>query len=331
VRDEIQRWVSTYPKQPGWRDGSFAAAAEADIVKHEVPDAIRAALPNLGAVEVKGSAGKGGWTDTPWVALLDPAVTTTTQEGYYVVYLLSLGCERLYLTLAQGCTELKERAGIPSARQELQRRASQMLSRLGGRPTNLGPLPVRLGTTSWRGQLYEPGVVVSAEYSTANLPSEIVLVRDLEEALSLYRHLRVSGGWTPDDEIMIEAREERGSKTLEQAKRYRQHRTIERQPGHAREVKKRQGTICKGCDKDMLDVYGEIAQGLIDAHHLTPLSSLEEGEVAHFDPMDDFAVLCPNCHRVIHRMEDPSDLGALRQLLIPRTTPTISSAGGSSD
>ena len=175
-----------------------------------------------------------------------------------------------------------------------------------------------LGTSSWRGKLYEPGVVVGVEYQTDSLPREEDLLLDLKEALSLYRHLSMSGGWSADDEIMVEAREERGAQTLRQAKRYRRHRAIERQPGHSNEVKRRQGTICKGCEKDMADVYGEVTRGLIDAHHLTPLSSLEEGEIANFDPVKDFAVLCPNCHRVIHRMDDASDIAALRQLVAPR-------------
>lgn len=317
MRDQLKDWVTNYPKVPGYRDGTFAGSSQAQLLKYQLPDAIRQAIPDLGSVIVDGSAGKGDWTHTPWVALLDQAVTTTVQEGYYIVYLLSLGCERLYLTIAQGCTELKNRAGIPEAKEELRRRASQMRSRVHGRARRLRPLEIVLGTDSWRGQLYEPSVVVGVEYDPQNLPSEDHLRKDLEEALSLYRHLRMSGGWSPDDEIMNEARDERGAQTLEQAKRYRQHRSIERQAGHSKEVKKRQGTICKGCGKDMADVYGEVAQGLIDAHHLTPLSSLEEGEVAQFDPVADFAVLCPNCHRVIHRMGDPSDLNALRDLVLP--------------
>lgn len=315
MRDKLQEWVTTYPRSPGWRDGSFGDAPEADLVRNEVPNAIRDAFPNLGGVVIKGSAGQGGWTDTPWVALLDQAVTTTVQEGYYIVYLLSLGGERLYLTIAQGCTELKNRSGIPSAREELQRRAGQMRSRIGSRASRLQPIDMELGSDSWRAQLYEAGMVEGVEYQTDALPSEDDLRQDLREALALYHHLAMSGGWSADDEIMVEAREERGSTTLEQAKVYRQHRTIERQPGHSREVKRRQGTTCKGCDKDLAVVYGETARGLIDAHHLTPLSSLKDGEVARFDALKDFAVLCPNCHRVIHRMPDVSDVPALRNLI----------------
>jgi 5-methylcytosine-specific restriction enzyme A len=317
MRDEIQRWVTTYPRSPGYQDGTYAGAAEAQIVRHDVPDAIRTAFPKLGGIKVKGSAGDRDWTHTPWVALLDQAVTTTVKEGYYVVYLLSHGCERLYLTIAQGCTELKEKSGTAAARAELLRRAARMRSRLGNAPKRLKPITISLGTESWRGKLYEPSVVVGALYDVTDLPSEDDLRQDLTEALLLYRQLRTSGGWSPDDEIMQEAREEHGSETLEQAKRYRQHRIVERQSGHSKQVKKRQGTKCKGCDRDLADIYGDVAKGVIDAHHLTPLSSLEDGQIARFDPVQDFAVLCPNFHRVIHRLPDPSDLRALRDLVIP--------------
>jgi 5-methylcytosine-specific restriction protein A len=317
VRDELIEWVTTYPAKPGYRDGTFAGSPQAQLLKYRLPAAIRDAIPDLGGVIVEGSAGKGDWTHTPWVALLDQAVTTTVEEGYYIVYLLSLGCERLFLTIGQGCTELKERSGIPKSKEELERRAGQMRSRVRGRARRLRPLNIRLGTGSWRGQLYEPGVVVGVEYQTSSLPSEADLRQDLEEALSLYRHLSMLGGWSPDDEIMTEAREERGSQTLEQAKRYRQHRRIERQPSHSKKVKKALGTRCMGCRVELSERYGPDAAGVIDAHHLTPLETLSDGEVVQFDPAADFAVLCPNCHRVIHRMGDPSDLNALREIVIP--------------
>jgi len=61
--------------------------------------------------KILGSAGQSEWTHTPWVALLDPAGATSVQEGIYVVHLLSLGCERLDLSLNQGCTTLHNSAG----------------------------------------------------------------------------------------------------------------------------------------------------------------------------------------------------------------------------
>lgn len=70
-----------------------------------------------------------------------------------------------------------------------------------------------------------------------------------------------------------------------------------------------------GCEFEMSELYGEAASGLIEAHHLTPLSHLADGSVVQLNPKRDFAVLCPNCHRVIHRLERPEDLDALRKAI----------------
>jgi 5-methylcytosine-specific restriction enzyme A len=48
---------------------------------------------------------------------------------------------------------------------------------------------------------------------------------------------------------------------------------------------------------------------------LKPIAELEEGIAVHYDLADDFAVLCSNCHRMIHRSADPSDLAAFRALV----------------
>ncbi len=44
-----------------------------------------------------------------------------------------------------------------------------------------------------------------------------------------------------------------------------------------------------------------------------PLSDLQEGERLTYKVPDDFAVLCPTCHRVVPQMEDPGDTETLRQ------------------
>ncbi len=48
---------------------------------------------------------------------------------------------------------------------------------------------------------------------------------------------------------------------------------------------------------------------------LLAISTLEEGVAVHYDIAEDFAVLCSNCHRMIHRSRDPSDLDAFRALV----------------
>lgn len=317
MRQEIQEWVTTYPKSPGWRDGSFKGASAADYVRNIVPKAVKDCIdPKFLALEVRGSPGETGWTHTPWVAIMQPFETTTVQEGIFVVYLLSHGCDRLCLSLNQGCTTLKTRAGISVARGELRRRADVIRSRVQSHAKRLDRNPIDLQTDVWRGELYELGHVLGRTYSASRLPSNGDLIADLSEALALYDRALRSGGWTPDDEIVHDAEKEMGDhSSLEQAKTYCLHRRIERSSNHSKAVKKAQGTRCKGCDLHMSEKYGNIADGMIDAHHLTPLSALEAGKTVMLDPLKDFAVLCPNCHRVIHRLADVSDVQALRDLL----------------
>ena len=59
------------------------------------------------------------------------------------------------------------------------------------------------------------------------------------------------------------------------------------------------GTRCAVCEKDMSEIYGPEAEGLIHVHHLKPLSEIKEGY--RVNPIVDLRPVCPNCHAVIHR------------------------------
>ena len=53
---------------------------------------------------VNGSVGKGRATKSPWIAILDKEITTSTREGVYIVFLFSSDYKHVYLTLNQGTT-----------------------------------------------------------------------------------------------------------------------------------------------------------------------------------------------------------------------------------
>ncbi len=285
-----------------------------------VPAAIRAALGReADRYEVSGSAGQSEWTHTPWVAILDPAETDTVEEGLYVVYIMSLGCERLYLTLAQGCTTLFKAGGKRAAHDELVRRAAVVRERVTSPTSRLTNIEMNLGAEGWRAELYEDGQILTREYQTTAFPSDGELQADLRAALDLYRLALQTGGWSPDDAIIDAAEDETGVSSLEQAKVYRQHRRIERNASHSRKVKRLQGSSCRACGVDPSTIYGPLAKDMVDAHHLKPLAALRNGERVTYDPRKDFAVLCPNCHRAIHRLEDVSDLDALRRAISTAT------------
>lgn len=56
---------------------------------------------------------------------------------------------------------------------------------------------------------------------------------------------------------------------------------------------------CEACGVDPVEQYGAVAEGVFDVHHIVPLSMTHEVRVR----TRDLAILCPNCHRVIHRMQ----------------------------
>ena len=57
--------------------------------------------------------GQGNWARVPWIAVLDPRETDSTQHGTYPVILIPESLDGVYLTLAQGVTELKQQLGRP--------------------------------------------------------------------------------------------------------------------------------------------------------------------------------------------------------------------------
>jgi len=71
----------------------------------------------------------------------------------------------------------------------------------------------------------------------------------------------------------------------------------------------------QACDLGFAQRYGAVSEGFIEAHRLKPIATLEEGVPVTYDVAADFAVLCANCHRMICRGADPSDLVTLRALV----------------
>ena len=79
-------------------------------------------------------------------------------------------------------------------------------------------------------------------------------------------------------------------------------------------IKEYHGYVCMGCGLDPVEEYGEQMKGILEAHHKTPWAEIKENEVRTVEP-NDFYILCPNCHRMIHRLDSPDDLDGLKEVL----------------
>lgn len=55
---------------------------------------------------------------------------------------------------------------------------------------------------------------------------------------------------------------------------------------------------CECCGFDFEKTYGELGKDYIEAHHIKPISAMQDGERTK---VEDMVMLCSNCHRMIHR------------------------------
>ena len=100
----------------------------------------------------------------------------------------------------------------------------------------------------------------------------------------------------------------------------RLHRFRERDAGLPRRRKElalsKHGCLaCEACEFDFHRAYGDRGQGFIECHHTKPLHTLVAGTPTR---MSDLALLCANCHRMIHSRQPWLSLDELRFCLQER-------------
>lgn len=78
--------------------------------------------------------------------------------------------------------------------------------------------------------------------------------------------------------------------------------------------KKRQAVslACEVCGFSFGRAYGSAASEYCEVHHLLPFSEVEQTTRTR---MEDLAILCANCHRVVHLHNPPYTLAQVRSLL----------------
>ena len=93
------------------------------------------------------------------------------------------------------------------------------------------------------------------------------------------------------------------STTTEGGIKVRISKTIERSPKLRQQALDFHGYKCQVCDFDFELTYGKWGKEFAEVHHIKPLSELN-GVKYETDPRTDLAVLCANCHRMIHRKKN---------------------------
>src|SRR3989344_8717567 len=155
----------------------------ASFIRKEIPDIVNP-LTNNTDLEVKASEGKGGWAESPWIAIINKKMTDAPQEGVYVVYLFSSDLSRVYLTLAQGITRLVDSYGRKDAFRRLRANAENIRANFPLKDFD-DYADVELGEGN-RASAYEESVIYAKKYSTTALPENDELENDLKNIVGFY-------------------------------------------------------------------------------------------------------------------------------------------------
>lgn len=188
----LRRIVEEYPLA---RLDPPAGHPLAALIRRGAPDELRAALaPIDGPFLVKGSPGRGSnWAAVPWLAVFDPAITTSATRGYYLVYLFPAHRETVHLSVAQGTVAAIREHGR-RAEQHLRASGERLRERLGDFAGRLPNHTIALGTAGELPEGYEAAHILGLSYGLTDLGDERRLRADLATGVAAYRALKARGG-----------------------------------------------------------------------------------------------------------------------------------------
>ncbi|MDR6554665.1 MoxR-like ATPase [Paenibacillus qinlingensis] len=163
---------------------TFAGHRLGNLVRQEIPSALRK-LPFIHSeLKIQGSVGQGNWATIPWISIMDKRITETTRQGEYLVYLFAEDMQSVYLTFMQGVTIPVAEKGKPAAYEYFKQKVNEIRSML--------PLEGMIKddaiylTSGGLGQDYQVSTIAYYRYELDQLPDDEQLIADLKNTVTNY-------------------------------------------------------------------------------------------------------------------------------------------------
>lgn len=176
----LNGWVQATEEQ-------FTGHPIANLFRQDLKDEIEQLVKkNYDSFEIKASVGAGNWANVPWLSILNPKITTTTQDGIYPVYLFNADGSGFYLSLNQGTTIPTKNLGKKRAEKRSGDIKRILLSQFP-RLKTWGVQEIDLKAETALGKSYEKSNIAAKFYSSSNLPESDQVITDLQELLDIYK------------------------------------------------------------------------------------------------------------------------------------------------
>jgi len=178
-KEILNNWVQATHEQ-------FANHPIAHKLRNDLKELIQKILSSRDIpYKIKASAGTGNWANVPWLSILDPQITASTQEGIYPVYLFRADGTGFYLSLGFGTTNLIHIFGAVQAKREAVNIANKIHT-IVPEIVNWGNAEIDLRASTSLGQSYEWASAGAIFYPANEIPNTDVLITDLNELIDLY-------------------------------------------------------------------------------------------------------------------------------------------------
>ena len=186
LKDKLTKFLN------GWVQATkeqFTGHPIATLFRQDLKDEFEQIVKqNYDSFEIKASVGAGNWANVPWLSILNPKITTTTQDGVYPVYLFNADGSGFYLSLNQGTTIPTKNLGKKTAEKRAGDIKKILLSQFPKLKT-WGIQEIDLKAETSLGKSYKKPNISAKFYSSSNLPEIDELVNDLEELLKIYKEI----------------------------------------------------------------------------------------------------------------------------------------------
>lgn len=133
-------------------------------------------------------------------------------------------------------------------------------------------------------------------------------IGDAAKAESLLREIGIR---SPELRRVADAFEEGGVRFKLHRRKERNRRAVQRKKEVV--LAKHGRLCCEACDFDFAQVYGSLGAEFAECHHRIPLADLEG---KHRTRLSELAIVCANCHRMLHRSRPMLSVGELREIVL---------------
>jgi 5-methylcytosine-specific restriction enzyme A len=257
---------------------------------------------------IKSSQGMGNWAEIPWVVFMNRDITTSAQEGYYIVLGFSADMKSCYLSLNQGVSKTDKNNLSQFAHVAIQYTKPSI-------DDNVVFGKIDFKAKNSLGKSYEKSAIKSYKYSLDDLKSYSLdskitnqfneLLKDYENIFNLIGNNILQLQPTKDcfyqeqlqqiDNDLIEG--ELDKQSPKPSKSLKHFKYYTRNPRFSKIALKKANYKC-----EIDPTHETFSNGIhqyMEGHHLVPMSFQENYEHSLDIPSNIISV-CPNCHRALH-------------------------------